>query len=131
MNSNEPTLASSARFELPDAEALILATGVIVVLLGVVALMRHRGPARGHSPVPICYKKALSLLTRRGVRRAPAMTARDFATDLRTRVPPEAADAFHMLTEAYLAERFGGETPTDDSSTLRSLRRNLPRRIRG
>ena len=73
------------------------------------ALAVARGRRRRSAPaLPAWYARALRLLARRGHRRAPAVTARAFARQVREREPAAAAAAFDALTEAYLAQRFGG-----------------------
>jgi transglutaminase-like putative cysteine protease len=75
------------------------------------------------------YAEALRLLERqRGLVRAPAMPAREFAREASREVPPAAAAAFWSLTEAYLAERFGGRRPDAPRAALRTLRDTLRRR---
>jgi len=75
------------------------------------------------------YGEALRLLERqRGLVRAPAVPAREFAREAARAVPPAAAAAFWALTEAYLAERFGGHRPGAPRAALRTLRDTLRRR---
>jgi len=79
--------------------------------------------------VPAAYGEALRLLERhRGLVRAPAVPAREFARDASRAVPPAAAAAFWSLTEAYLAERFGGRRGAATRPALRTLRDTLRRR---
>lgn len=79
--------------------------------------------------VPAAYGEALRLLERhRGLVRAPAVPAREFAREASRAVPPAAAAAFWSLTEAYLAERFGGHRPAAPRAALRTLRDTLRRR---
>jgi transglutaminase-like putative cysteine protease len=75
--------------------------------------------------LPPDYARALRLLRRRGFTRTPATTARRFASDVAARLPPEAARAFAALTEAYLAERFGGAARADGARELAALRASL------
>jgi transglutaminase-like putative cysteine protease len=75
------------------------------------------------------YGEALRLLERhRGLVRAPATPAREFAREASRAVPPAAAAAFWSLTEAYLAERFGGRRADAPRPALRTLRDTLRRR---
>jgi hypothetical protein len=70
------------------------------------------------------YFDALSLLSRRGVRRGESMTPGEFSEMVGGRLPA-LADDFSALSGAYLAERFGDAEPngaTTDSA-LRSLAR--------
>jgi hypothetical protein len=59
--------------------------------------------------------------------RGPHTTARGFAAEAAPRLPENAAEALRRLTEAYLAERFGGRRPRGTRGGLRSLRRSLRR----
>jgi transglutaminase-like putative cysteine protease len=77
---------------------------------------------------PASYERALRLLGRRGLVRAPATPPRAFATRVAARVPPQTARAFSALTDAYLAARFGGRPERDATAWLRSMRRGLRRR---
>jgi len=70
------------------------------------------------------------LLRRRGLARAPATSARAFASEVSAHIPPMAAHAFAALTEAYLAERFGGVPPTGSGRELAALRDGLRERSR-
>jgi protein-glutamine gamma-glutamyltransferase len=88
-------------------------------------LRRRRGRRRPR--LPAVYAHALRLLARRGHVRGEAETARAFARSLAERIPPPAAHAFHQLTDAYLAQRFGGASPGGESAELRALRDSLPR----
>jgi hypothetical protein len=98
------------------ATALLLATFL--------ALARLRG-GRRRSPVPDWYAAALRLLARRDLVRAPSLPARTFARQVAEALPGPAAVAFAALTEAYLAERFGGRVAEDGPDALRSLRDSL------
>ena len=82
---------------------------------------------RSHAELPRDYARALRLLRRRGLTRAPATSARAFASEVAARIPAEGARAFRSLTEAYLAERFGGAYPTHRASELAQLRECLRR----
>jgi hypothetical protein len=108
------------------ARATVAAPSAVaaVVLLGRWLRRRRRGP-------PILYDRALRLLARRGLARAPAATAREFALLAGARLPPAAASSFAALTESYLAERFGGRSDPEAAERLRELRRSLRRRRGG
>ncbi len=93
------------------------------VALGSLAWRRRR--SRGPSQPPVAYAKALRLLARRGLRRDPATTAREFAARVGTEQPGAVATAFDTLTEAYLAERFGGRAPGAAAAALDTLRTRL------
>src|SRR6185436_16731295 len=85
------------------------ALAAIAVALVVGALWRRRRNALRRGPLPATYADALALLEReRGLVREPTVAAREFARSAARAMPPAAAAAFWSLTEAYLAERFGG-----------------------
>ncbi|HEU4427268.1 MAG TPA: DUF3488 and transglutaminase-like domain-containing protein [Myxococcota bacterium] len=95
-------------------------------------LRRGRAGARS-GELPRDYARALRLLRRRGLARAPATSARAFAGEVAARIPESGAAAFRALTEAYLAERFGGAAARSCASevaqlraSLRASRRSLP-----
>lgn len=73
-------------------------------------LHRRRGPFRGATAagagMPAFYERALRLLARRGLRPAPAETARQFAARVGMGVP-EGGAAFALLTRQYERARFG------------------------
>jgi transglutaminase-like putative cysteine protease len=107
---------------LVDARVLIAAAGLLALGL---ALGLRRRAARPTARVPAAYATALRLLARRGLVRAPATPARAFAADVARALPPSAAAAFSGLTEAYLAERFGGRPAPGALEDLRVLRDSL------
>jgi transglutaminase-like putative cysteine protease len=117
--------AHSARrgdFEAPWREGvLVAACAGAAAVLAAGALRRARTGRR----LPPAYAASLRLLARRGLVRAPAATARGFAREVTARVSPRAADAFHALTEGYLAERFGGAAPREAERHLAALRAAL------
>jgi transglutaminase-like putative cysteine protease len=105
--------------------------GPAALALAVVLLWRIR---RRRSPmtVPRYYDQALRLLSRRGIVRAPATGARDFARSAGQQLGNPAARALSTLTECYLADRFGGRPPAQATANLQALRRALrPSRSRG
>jgi hypothetical protein len=87
--------------------ALGAGLGVSIVLAWV---LWRRSPSRierARTPaVPRFYARALRLLARRGVRRGPAETAREFSRRVEA-TAPAAAPAFARLTAAYERCRFG------------------------
>ena len=94
------------------------------------ALARHawrRRRSGDPTQPPAANAKALRLLARRGLRRGPATTAREFAARVGTQQPGAVAAAFDTLTEAYLAERFGGRAPGPSAAALDTLRARLRR----
>lgn len=118
---------------------LLIAVGtfmILVVLKRVIVLFcrfvfrcwkEHFGGPR-QCPVEF-YRKALLVLAGRGVERLPNRTAREFMESLRMNwedICPEMT----VLTETYLAVRFGGQQLTPDeqnyvSQTLKSLQNKL------
>ena len=96
--------------------AAAAAAGVIVVA---VWLFRSRAPgASGRvlpAAVPRFYIQALRLLARRGLRRGPAETAREFARRVEAQVPGMAA-ALARLTAVYERCRFGAGAPTAEEA---------------
>jgi transglutaminase-like putative cysteine protease len=107
--------AARTRFELPRSQWL-----AAIALVGALALFARRTQAR-RDPVPASYAAALALLRRRGLRRAPAASARDFAREV-ARARPELAASFDALTEAYLHERFGSGSRREAQLALRAFR---------
>jgi hypothetical protein len=105
----------------------LIKRALIVAPMGVAAaavlsrLLRRRrvaGPPRA-------YEKALRLLARQGLERAPHETARGFAREVRAARPGEVACVFEELTESYLLERFGGRPDERAFTRVRELRRLL------
>ncbi len=102
--------------------AVLLAAAGGALLAGLARRLRRR--PRGPGP-PSFYAEALRLLARRGLERPPSATARDFASRVARTFPPPPAAAFQTLTEAYLAERFGGCQAAETSPALQALRDGL------
>jgi transglutaminase-like putative cysteine protease len=117
--SVRPELGATLRPWLPWLAAAVAA------LAGLVWRRRRSGSP---SQPPAAYAKALRLLARRGLRRGPATTAREFAARVGSEQPGAVATAFERLTEAYLAERFGGRAPGSAAAALDALRTSLRRR---
>jgi transglutaminase-like putative cysteine protease len=113
--------SDSRRFELPQ-HAWIAALAAAAALAIAVRTSRAR-----RDPVPASYASALALLRRRGLRRARAASASDFAREV-ARARPELAASFHVLTQAYLHERFGGGSPRKAELALHEFRIALRRR---
>lgn len=98
----------------------VLATALLTTFI-TVRRQRKKGTA-----IPETYAKALALLRRRGLRRAPEQTAREFAEEVGAAASPAASRAFDRLTEAYLAERFGAHLESPDAThQLAALGREL------
>ncbi|MBW2723577.1 MAG: DUF3488 domain-containing protein [Deltaproteobacteria bacterium] len=127
-NSIEVGRDRSGNLELNVGFEFVFIVGLIGAL--VFALYRIRRPGKKRITLPRSYAQALALLRRRGLARTRATTARDYAKQVQDRVPAEAARAFSAITESYLAERFGRVPPTVDAIHLRTLRRELPRRLK-
>jgi transglutaminase-like putative cysteine protease len=134
---NERRTAAAAGAARPAAERRRLDTGPLVPLgIGAAAAgalsfawWRWRRPRLRGARLPAFYGEALRLLERhRGLVRAPAVPAREFARSASRQVPPAAAAAFWTLTEDYLATRFGGRRPAAPRAALRTLRDTLRRR---
>jgi transglutaminase-like putative cysteine protease len=108
-------------FEAGWRKPVLAAVGLVALL---VLLWRVRA-ARLLTAVPNYYEQALRTLSRRGLLRDPAVSARDFARASSEELPEHAAAAFSRLTESYLCERFGGRQPADPAVDLRDLRQAL------
>jgi hypothetical protein len=90
------------------------------------ALAWRRGAGPRSTRVPREYARALTLLQRRGLVRAPTTAAREFARIVHEHVPADAGGAFDALTEGYLAQRFGGRPPHSRAAgQLATLRQAL------
>ncbi len=113
------TPSSQRPFAWRDALArreLIVAVGACAgIAFGTAWLWRRRSHRAENAHAG--YRRALRLLARRGLSRHEAKSARAFADEVRDALPAPAADAFGVLTEAYLAERFGAR----DASSREAL----------
>jgi transglutaminase-like putative cysteine protease len=122
--SRERARPGEGLLDLAPAGALLAACGVAAF-----AAARVRGRRLRGVRLPAAYAEALRLLERRrGLRREASAPARDFARRAARVLPPAAAAAFWSLTEAYLAERFGGRPARSTRPALRTLRDTLRRR---
>jgi transglutaminase-like putative cysteine protease len=111
-------------WDLPDPPDWLWGVGALALGLGGLAFdLRRRQRRRGE--VPRFYQEALRLLGRKGLVRDPATTARAFASIAREKLSPSAAQSFAVLTESYLAERFGGRPVGAVQAELRTLRDSL------
>jgi transglutaminase-like putative cysteine protease len=108
---------------LPSAPLWGLAAALLLGSAGLADLRRRR--RRGRRRLPPDYARALRLLARAGLVRGEAETARGFARVLVGRIPADAAHAFRRITDAYLAERFGGAPPSPLRHELACLRHSL------
>jgi len=123
---HDSNLPRSARPDLGAAlRPLLPWLAIAGVALASFAWRRRRSD--DPSQPPAAYAKALRLLARRGHRRGPATTAREFAAQVGMQQPGSVATAFHTLTEAYLAERFGGRASGPTATALDTLRASLRR----
>ncbi len=114
--------------DAPDLGGLRALLPWLLVAAGGVALVSWRWRIRPRRGMPRSYAAALRVLARRGLRRGPATTAREFAREVGARHGSRAGTAFDTLTEAYLAERFGGRVPgLETEAALRVLRDCLRR----
>lgn len=112
--------------ELPAAPAVVLAS--LLVLVGLAALVRWARRARNAATrIPPAYARALRLLARHDLLPSPTRTPRVFAREVAHALGPAGAAAFAAITEAYLAERYGGRPPRPASNELRVLRDSLRR----
>jgi transglutaminase-like putative cysteine protease len=108
-----------------------LAPGLFAcALVAAVAFGLRRARARRAAPLPAGYAQALRLLARRGLARGPAATARGFAGEVAATLGAPVGEPFGALTEAYLAERFGGRPAPASADALAALRAALARRLK-
>jgi transglutaminase-like putative cysteine protease len=105
--------------------APLWAAGLLALAAAAFGAELRRRRRRRRPRLPAAYGRALGLLARRGHVRAEHETARGFARAVAASVPPAAAEAFARLTDAYLAERFGGLRPAGGAAELRTLRDSL------
>jgi transglutaminase-like putative cysteine protease len=103
----------------------LLLGGLAIAALASLVRRLSRRRRRRRSPVPAFYAEALRLLARRGLRRESTATARDFAADAHAALPESASRAFAVVTEAYLAERFGRIRTTRGRAAVQELRASL------
>jgi hypothetical protein len=100
----------------------------LLTLFGLAGLYVLAQSIRGQrDSVPKAYRRALNFLAKRGWRRDPATSARDFAKRISEDIPTDAADAFERITERYLAERFGACETQDLASELAILESTVDR----
>lgn len=107
----------------PWREGVVLA----VCGLGILAAAWWVWPRTPRHGLVGAYADGLELLARHGLARSAEATARGFAADVAAEIPT-AGPAFAQLTEAYLAERFGGRRAAFADSHLEELRRGLAER---
>ncbi len=110
--------------EAPAAPVLAVVAALTLVAIGAV-VWRARRTRDVSTPLPPAYARALQILARRGLSRTPALTPRAFAREVARAVGPAAGSAFAAITEAYLAERYGGHPAPATGADLRRLRDSL------
>lgn len=113
----------------PDAEVPWDTIGLIgAIAMLSIALARRKKNQTSGPVVPKTYTRALRLLARRGLRRPAHSTARGFAREASRSLSSAGATAFSALTEAYLAERFGGAAagPTAHLEALKQALKAKP-----
>lgn len=107
---------------------LLAAAAVLLALIGAGMLAWIWG-LRGLSPAASLYARALRLGSFIGVRSDSTMTPSEFAGEFRATVPA-AGPAVRVVTDLYLAERYGGEqvdplVASRGRSAWRQMRRNF------
>jgi Transglutaminase-like enzymes, putative cysteine proteases len=99
----------------------VVVAGAASLVAGAWLLWRYGPRARGHATsgtVPRFYMRALRLLARRGFRRAPTETAREFSLRVQEKAPAVAL-ALSRLTAAYERCRFGaGALSADETAAV-------------
>ncbi|MFK7895900.1 MAG: DUF3488 and DUF4129 domain-containing transglutaminase family protein [Myxococcota bacterium] len=99
----------------------IMIVGALMLLLAGGALIASRGD-REPLHVPEIYRRAQRILAKKGFVRAKNTSARDFASEVGSALEAPGADAFHRITEQYLAERFGKTSALAPEVMQESLR---------
>jgi len=115
-----------ADFSLDDS-LLDRAIAVGCALSALAGLVFMRTRRRREQGLPPSYTKALAILAREGLVRAPSETARHFAAQVAATTPREATNAFRAITGSYLAQRFGRGAPRDETASVARLRAALRR----
>jgi protein-glutamine gamma-glutamyltransferase len=121
--AEDPTVDTPLSIVMPTAP--LWAAGLVALAAAALGAAWKRSRQRRRARLPAAYAHALRLLARRGHVRGEAETARAFANAVAASVPPAGAYAFARLTDAYLAERFGGARPAALGAELRALRDSL------
>jgi transglutaminase-like putative cysteine protease len=112
-------LPASPETELPGLELIPFLLGLVATGVGVFFWRRpRRSPA---SNVPASYQAAQRILARAGYRRDKTVSARDFVATLSPRLPEDGLAALTIITNHYLAQRFGQAAPVDLSGELSAL----------
>ncbi|MFO0687369.1 MAG: DUF3488 and transglutaminase-like domain-containing protein [Myxococcota bacterium] len=95
---------------------LLAGSALLVAAFRLRSARRAKGPA-----IPEAYRRAQRILARRGLTRAPTVSARAFAEEVQRALPEPGARAFASITDAYLAERFGDHPAPDLRVELAAL----------
>lgn len=106
-------------FDGVDGRLVFGLIGAALLAVAALRLRAAKGPER--PPVPETYRRAQRILARRGLRRAPEVSARAFAEQVARTLPEPGARAFAAITDAYLAERFGDHPAPDQRAELAAL----------
>jgi hypothetical protein len=122
LRSRRPRSGFAIDASRPWREGAIVATCGLLLAVMVTWLLRR---LQGGDALPAAYASALRELARRGLVRGPSTTARAFAVEAGSALPPGAAAAFWKLTETYLAARFGGREAGRSRADLATLRSGL------
>jgi len=133
--------AGGVGFSLPSPsvaapDPALLVAGVIgLAAVATVAVLRERRPAlviprlvvgrppRGAGP-EWCYRALVAVLSLRGLPKEPWETPREYLERVLHRLEPGVAEVAELVTEAFEASVYGGESVSVDvESCVRSLRR--------
>jgi transglutaminase-like putative cysteine protease len=101
----------------------IIGSAAAVALTGLLLVRSRR--RRDSRALPESYRRALALLARRGFVRPASETARGFVAEVEASTSLDAGRALAVITEAYLAERFGSALRKDVSPQLDALQTAL------
>lgn len=112
------TLAAGARFVLTPLTAAVVGAAVVLAGLGYALLPRSRKYrirqiASGFKePTTVdFYRDFLWILSRAGLRKHPAHTAREFAQQVRASIPDEGVD---FITDRFYEARYRGQPPAPE-----------------
>lgn len=97
------------------AVILIAATGLVMLVLSVLVLRRLTSAV--HDPVRRAYLRFCAKLAKKGLLRQPEEGPLDYATRIRS-ARPDLAAAVAVITETYVALRYGG---SNDPAALQEL----------
>src|SRR5207244_703238 len=93
--------------------SLLLAAGLVYVLLPSSRKNRLRQLVSGFRETTTVdfYRDFLWTLSKVGIRKHPALTAREFAVQVRATIPDDGVD---FITEKFCEARYGGTPPAPD-----------------